>query len=108
MTDEVSRELKNFDETGKITPRLSEILKLMPLEDLFSMKPRPAVTSRDSLVCSACSSTLNAVMEYIRTHSVEDVLNLVATLCTQLVNFNENVCTGVVGLNMVSGFLEYN
>jgi hypothetical protein len=105
MTDDVSRELKKFDETGKITPRLSEILKLMPLEDLFSMKPRPTVTSRDSIICSACNSALNAVMGYIQTHSQEDVLNLVASLCAQLINFSEEVCNGVVALNMVSGFL---
>jgi predicted naringenin-chalcone synthase len=105
MTDEVSRELKKFDETGKITPRLSAILKLMPLQDLFSMKPSIRITSRDSIVCSACNSALNAVMEYIRTHSQEDVLNLITTLCVQVVNYNEEVCTGLIGLNMVSGFL---
>ena len=105
MTDEVSRQLEIFDETGQITPRLAAILNHMPLKQLFSMERSTAITARDSLICTACNSALNAVMEYIRNHSREDVLNLISTLCVQIVNYNEEVCTGLIGLNMVSGFL---
>jgi hypothetical protein len=105
MTDEVSRELEIFDETGKITSRLAAILNHMPLKQLFSMEQSTAITARDSILCTACNSALDAVMGYIRTHSREDVLNLISTLCVQIVQYNEAVCTGVIGLNMVSGFL---
>jgi hypothetical protein len=105
MTDEVLRELEIFDETGKITSRLAAILNHMPLQQLFSMEPSTAIAARDSIICTACNSALNAVMDYIRTHSREDVLNLISTLCVQIVNYNEVVCTGLIGLNMVSGFL---
>ena len=105
MADEVSSELKIFDDTGKITPKLAAILNQMPLKQLFSMEPRTAITARDSIICTACNSALNAVMDYIRTHSREDVLNLISTLCVQIVSYNEEVCTGLIGLNMVSGFL---
>jgi len=105
MTDEVSRELEIFDETGKITSRLAAILNQIPLQQLFSMKQSTAITARDSIICTACNSALNAVIDYIRNHSREDVLNLISTLCVQIVSYNEEVCTGVIGLNMVSGFL---
>jgi hypothetical protein len=105
MEDEMSRELEIFDETGKITPRLAAILNQMPLKQLFRMEPRTAIIARDSLICTACSSALNIMMEYISNHSREDVLNLISSLCVQIVNYNENVCTGLIDLNMVSGFL---
>jgi len=105
MAAEVSSELAIFDETGKITPRLAAILNQMPLQQLFSMKTKTAITARDSLVCSACNSALDAVMGYIRNHSREDIFNLITTLCVQIVSYNEEVCTGLIGLNMVRGFL---
>jgi hypothetical protein len=105
MEDEVSHELEIFDETGKITPRLATILNQMPLQQLFSMDQNTVITARDSLICTACNAALNAVMGYIRNHSREDVLNLISTLCVQIVSYNEEVCAGLIGLNMVSGFL---
>ena len=106
MADEVSRELKIFDETGKITQRLAAILNQMPLQQLFSMKQTIAIpATRESIICTACNAALNAVMEYVRTHSREDVSNLISTLCVQIVSYNEEVCNGLIGLNMVSGFL---
>jgi predicted naringenin-chalcone synthase len=105
MANEVSRELEIFDETGKITPRLAEILNQMPLQQLFSMDQSTTITARDGIICIACNAALNSVIEYIRTHSREDVLSLISTLCVQLINFNQEVCTGVIGLNLVSGFL---
>jgi hypothetical protein len=104
----VSSDLRKFDETGKITPRLSEILNQMPLEHLFSMKPSTditAITQRDSIICIACNAVIDTVMEYISNHSREDVVNLVTTLCLQIVNYGEKVCSGVIGLNIVSDFL---
>ena len=105
MADEVSRELKKFDETGLITPRLSEILNQLPLRHLFSMKPSTGITARDDIICIACAAAVDAVTEYINTHSREDVVNLITTLCIQIVNYNKNVCSGLIDLNMVSGFL---
>jgi predicted naringenin-chalcone synthase len=105
MAAEVSRELKIFDETGKITPMLAAILNQIPLKQLFSREPRKSITARDSIICIACNAALDGVIEYIRTHSREDVLKLISTLCVQIVNYNEEVCAGVIGLNLVSGFL---
>jgi len=105
MTDEVSSELAIFDETGKITPTLAAILNQMNLKQLFSLEPRTAITARDSLVCSSCSSIIDSVVKYIRNHSREEVFDLITSLCVQIVSYNEEVCTGLIGLNMVSGFL---
>jgi hypothetical protein len=105
MADEVSRELKKFDETGKITPRLSEILNYLPLTHLFSMKPSTAITARDDIICVACRAAVDAVVEYIQNRSRDDVLKLITTLCVQIANYDENVCSGVIDLNLVSGFL---
>jgi len=105
MVAEVSNELSIFDETGKITPRFAGILNQLHLKQLFSMEPRTAITARDSLICTACSSAVDVLTEYIRNHSREDVLNLITTLCVQIVSYSEEVCNGLIGLNMVSGFL---
>lgn len=101
----MSRELKKFDETGEITPRLSEILNQLPLTHLFSMKPSAAITARDDIICTACNAALDAVIDYIHTHSREDLLRLITTLCVQIVNYNEIVCSGLIELNLVSSFL---
>ena len=110
MADEVSRELEIFDETGKITTRLTEKVNQMLPQQLFSMEPSADVTARDSTYCTKCNALLDAVMKYIRTHSRENVLKLLSKLCLVIVSignisFSEEMCTGFIGLNMVSGFL---
>jgi hypothetical protein len=109
MADEVSRELEIFDETGKIT-RLTEIVNQMLLPQLFSTGPSTDITARDSTYCTKCNAVLHAVMKYIRTHSRENVLKLLSKLCFVIVSignvsFSDEMCTGFIGLNMVSGFL---
>jgi predicted naringenin-chalcone synthase len=104
MRDEVLHGLRQFDETGILTERLTAIIKQLPLSTLFSMKPSTAIIKRDNIICSACLSVVDVLTDYMKTHSKEDLLSLISTLCTDLVKYSEEVCSGVISLNLVSDF----
>jgi hypothetical protein len=103
--NEMLHELRKFDETGIITARLSAILNQLPLSSIFSMKPSTAIATRDNLICTACSSVVDVLTKYIETHSEEELLRLLSTVCIQVANYSTEVCDGVIGLNLVSDIL---
>jgi hypothetical protein len=103
--NEMLYELRKFDETGVITTRLSAILNQLPLSSLFSMKPSAAIATRGDLICTACNTVIDVLTEYIETHSPEEVLNLLSTVCIKVAQYDTEVCHGVIGLNLVSDIL---
>jgi hypothetical protein len=103
--NEMLYELRRFDETGIITARLSVLLNQLPLSSLFSMTPSIAIATRGDLICTACNTVIDVLTEYIETHSPEEILNLLSTVCIQVANYNTEVCHGVISLNLVSDIL---
>jgi hypothetical protein len=102
MRDEVLQGFRQFDENGILTEQLSAIINELPLSTLFSMEPSTPIIKRDTLICVACRPVVDVLIEYLRTHSKEELLNLLSTICTELVKYSEEVCTGVISLNLVS------
>lgn len=104
MRNEVLHGLRQFDETGKLTEQFIAIIKQLPLSTLFSMNSRTEIIKRDNIICSACIAVVNALTDYINTHSSEDLLSLISKLCIDVVKYDEEVCSGVISLNLVSDF----
>jgi hypothetical protein len=104
MRDELSQGLRQFDETGVLTKEVSEIINQLPLSTVFSMKPSTPVINTDKLICTACPVVVDILTAYIRTHSPEDISELLSSVCTLATPYDEEVCSGVINLNLVSDF----
>lgn len=102
LRDEVLEELTHFDDSRMLTNRLFSIIGKIPLTSLFTLLPTHSGTVvYDSTVCIACRSVTEALLTYSRSHSQEDLRDLVYSICTNLGIQTEEVCAGVIDLNMV-------
>jgi alpha-glucuronidase len=105
MRDDVLHGFKQFDETGRLTPQLSAIMKQMPLSSVFGMEPQSTSTgTRDSTVCLTCLAAVNVMKQYMGNHSKEEVFELIRTLCVELTEYSDEVCAGSIGLHLVNEF----
>ena len=103
MTNEILEEFKHFDESRSFRDRLFLLLDQLPLASLFNLSPaHTGIVVYDWIVCMSCRSTVDALLLYARTHSQEDLHNLAYSLCTHLGLQSDEVCAGVIDLNMVT------
>lgn len=101
MKDEILHGFRQFDETGRLTPELSVIMKQMPLSSISSST---STVTRDSLTCLACLAAVDILKIYIDTHTRDQVYELIVALCLELTDYKEEVCAGSVGLHLVNEF----
>jgi hypothetical protein len=102
MRDEVLEELIHFDNSRMLTDRLFSIIGKMPLTSIFTLLPTHTGTVvYDSTVCITCRSVTDALLTYLQSHSYQDLRDLVYSICTNLRMQTEDVCAGVIDLNMV-------
>jgi hypothetical protein len=105
MKDEILQGFRQFDETGRLTPELSSIMKLMPLSSMFGMTPSiRSATAHESIMCLACLAAVDVMRTYIDTHSRDQVFNLIVNICIELTDYKEEVCAGAIGLHLVNEF----
>jgi hypothetical protein len=103
MKDEISHGFRQFDETGRLTPELSAIIKQMPLSSIFGLTSSSTSTiTRDSLMCLACLAAVDVMKIYIDYHTRDQVFNLIFALCIELTDYKEEVCAGSIGLQLVN------
>jgi hypothetical protein len=102
MRDEVLEELARFDNSRMITDRLFSIIGKMPLTSVFTLLPTHTGTVvYDSTVCITCRSVTDALLIYSQSRSQQDIRDLAYSICTNLEIQSEEVCAGVIDLNMV-------
>jgi hypothetical protein len=102
MRDEILEELTHFDKSRMFTDRLFSIIGKMPLTSLFTLLPTHTGTVvYDSTVCITCRSVTDALLTYSQNRSPEDLRDLVYSICINLGIQTEEVCAGVIDLNMV-------
>jgi hypothetical protein len=102
MRDEILEEFTRFDNSRMFTDRLFSILGQLPLASLFNLLPvHTGIAVYDNTVCMVCRSVVDALLSYARGHSQDDLRNLLYSLCTYLGLQTDEVCAGVIALNMV-------
>jgi hypothetical protein len=102
MRDEILEEFERFDSGRTFSDRLFLILQQLPLAALFNLLPiHTGIVMYDRAVCMTCRAVVDALLTYTRVHSQDDLRNLVYSLCTYLGLQSEEVCAGVIDLNMV-------
>jgi hypothetical protein len=103
MRDEILEEFERFDSSRTFSDRLFSIMGQLPLAALFNLSPvYTGLVLFDRAVCMTCRSVVDALLIYTRVHSEDDLRNLLYSLCTYLGIQNEEVCAGVIDLNMVT------
>ncbi|XP_023725625.1 sphingomyelin phosphodiesterase [Cryptotermes secundus] len=101
MKDEILHGFRQFDETGRLTPELSIIMKQIPLSSISGLtSSSTSPVTRESLTCLACLAAVDIMKIYIDTHTRDQVYNLVVALCLDLTDYKEEVCLGSVGLHL--------
>ena len=102
MRDEILEEFIRFDSSRMFTDRLFLILGQLPLASLFNLLPAHTGTVMyDSTVCTVCRAVVGALLSYASDHAQDDLHNLAYSLCTYLELQSDEVCAGVIDLNMV-------
>ncbi|KAJ4436564.1 hypothetical protein ANN_16597 [Periplaneta americana] len=104
MREEVSQGFMRYDTTGLFTTQLMSILRVIPLKSIFTLLPPSQMITRDSTICIACRSVIDALFEYRATHTSQEFRDLIYSLCTRLQIQKDEVCAGVIDLNMDSVF----
>ena len=103
MRDEILEEFERFDSSRTFSDRLFTIMGQLPLAALFNLLPvHTGIVVFDRVVCMTCRSVVEALLIYTRGHSQDDLRNLLYSLCTYLGIQSEDVCAGVIDLNMVT------
>jgi hypothetical protein len=103
MTEEILEEFERFESGRTFSDRLFAIMGQLPLAGLFNLLPaHTGIVLFDRAVCMTCRSVVDALLIYTRVHSQDDLRNLLYSLCTYLGLQSEEVCAGVIDLNMVT------
>ena len=101
--DEILEEFERFDSSRTFSDRLFSIMGQLPLAAIFNLLPvHTGIVMFDRLVCMTCRSVVDALLIYTRVNSQDDLRNLLYSLCTYLGIQSEEVCAGVINLNMVT------
>jgi hypothetical protein len=103
MRDELLEEFERFARSRTFSDRLFAIMGQLPLGALFNLLPvHTGIVVFDRAMCMTCRSVVDALLIYARAYSQDDLRNLLYSLCTYLGLQSEEVCAGVIDLNMVS------
>jgi hypothetical protein len=102
MRDEILEEFERFDSGRTFSDRLFSIMGQLPLAALFNLLPvHTGIVVFDRAMCMTCRSVVEALLTYARVHSQDDLRNLLYSLCSYLGLQSEEVCAGVIDLNVV-------
>jgi hypothetical protein len=103
MKDEILEEFEHFASSRTFSDRLFSIMGQLPLAAHFNLLPvHTGIVMFNRVVCMTCRSVVDALLTYARVHSQDDLRNLLYSLCTYLGLQSEDVCAGVIDLNVVS------
>jgi hypothetical protein len=62
----------------------------------------------DGIICAACLSITNALTEYSKNHTPQELHKFLHTICVNLQIQNEGVCLGLIDTHLVIEFHLYN
>lgn len=101
MRAELLHGFRQFDETKKLTPELSAIIKKLPLSSVFGMTPSSTSNARsENLMCLVCDEAVLFMGPYIDTHTRDEVVKLVVQVCGLVTDYSEEECTGAIELHI--------
>jgi hypothetical protein len=102
MRNDILQEFKLFDNSRMFTNRLFSIMGPMRLNSLFSMLPaHTGSIVYDITICTVCYAVTGAILVYSQTHLRQELRNLLYSICTNLGIQSDEVCGGVIDMNMV-------
>ena len=103
LSDEVYDEITNYLQIGAPAPRLFSLLEQIPMPNVFGYLSTAQALITEGSICIICRSVIDALLRYYDTRkSAEDLRSIVYQLCTQLQIQPDEVCAGVIDLNLVS------
>jgi uncharacterized protein YcgI (DUF1989 family) len=106
MRNETIQEFEEFEHSNDSRMYMNWLFSMMekiPFASLFTMLPAHTGTVvYDITICTACHSVIGALLAYSQTHSQQELRNLAYAICTNLGIQTDEVCAGVIDLNMVT------
>ncbi|KAJ9595713.1 hypothetical protein L9F63_013126 [Diploptera punctata] len=101
LSDEVYDEITKKLILGDPAPRLFGLLEQIPMPNVYGYFTSAKEMLKETSICVICRSVIDAILRYYETHKSEQGLRELAySLCIQLQIEPDEVCAGVIDLNI--------